>query len=106
MKKLFIVFASIVLTSNVFAVQLVCQGQQPQMQNQKPLYVDCSNRKEVIDMLGAAWSELRKQSIGGRTEDMCWQPYQRAKEMHPSIQFDGIAQTFFMQCNQALQYVK
>ena len=105
MKKLLIVFASMLLTSNVFAVQLVCKGQQPQMQNQNSIFVDCSNRKEVIDMLGAAWSELRKQGIGGSTEDMCWKPYQRAKEMHPSIQFDGIAQTFFMQCNMALQYV-
>ena len=106
MKKLFIVVVSMMLASNVLAVQLVCKGQQPQMQNQKPIYVDCSNRKEVIDTLGGAWNELRKQQIGGSTEDMCWKPYQRAKEMHPSIQFDGIAQTFFMQCNMALQYVK
>lgn len=62
MKKLLIVFASMLLTSNVFAVQLVCKGQQPQMQNKNSIFVDCSNRKEVIDMLGAAWSELRKQA--------------------------------------------
>jgi hypothetical protein len=106
MRKIFIVFASMLLTSNVFAMELVCKGQQPRMQNQRVIYVDCSNRKEVIDILGAAWRELRKQQIGGSTEDMCWKPFQRAKEMHPSIQFDGIAPTFFMQCNMALQYVK
>ena len=106
MKKLFLVLSLAFTVSNTFAVQLVCKGQQPQMQNQKPIYVDCTNRKEVIDMLGAAWSELRKQRIGGSTEDMCWKPYQKAKEMHPSIPFDNIASTFFMQCNMALQYVK
>ena len=106
MKKLFIVFASMLLTGNVFAVELICKGQQPRMQNQRPIYVDCSNRKEVIDTLGAAWSTLRKQGIGGSTENMCWDPYNRAKEMHPSIQFDNIASTFFIQCNMALQYVK
>jgi hypothetical protein len=106
MKKILLVLASFLISSNVFAVQLVCNGQQPQMQNQKPIYVDCSNRKAVIDILGAAWQELRQQRIGGSTEDMCWKPYQRAEAMHPSIPFDGIAETFFMQCNMALQYVK
>ena len=106
MKKFALVLLFSMFVSNTYAIQLVCKGQQPQMQNQKPIYVDCSNRKEVIDMLGAAWGELRKQSIGGSTEDMCWKPYQKAKEMHPSIPFDGIASTFFMQCNMALQYVK
>ena len=106
MRKIFIVFASLLFASNVFAVQLVCKGYQPQMQDQRPIYVDCTNRKAVIDALSSAWSTLRKQGIGGRTEDMCWDPYNRAKEMHPSIQFDNIAPTFFMQCNMALQYVK
>lgn len=106
MKKQIIFLGMLVAVSNAQAAQLVCKGQQPQMQNQKPIYVDCSNRKEVIDMLGAAWRELRKQSIGGSTEDLCWDPYKRAKEIHPSISFDGIAPTFFMQCNIALQYVK
>ena len=106
MRKIFIVFASLLFASNVFAVQLVCKGYQPQMQNQKPIYVDCTNRKAVIDRLSSAWSTLRKQGIGGSTEDMCWDPYNRAKEMHPSIRFDNIASTFFMQCNMALQYVK
>lgn len=106
MKKIFLVFASLLFISNVSAVQLVCKGYQPQMQDQKPIYVDCSNRKTVIDVLGASWSTLRKQGIGGSTEDMCWDPYNRAKEMHPSIPFDNIAPTFFMQCNMALQYIK
>ena len=67
MKKQIIFLVMLILTTTVQAAQLVCKGQQPQMQNQKTIYVDCSNRKEVIDMLGAAWRELRKQSIGGST---------------------------------------
>ena len=85
--------------------ELVCKGSQPTSAN-KPISVDCSDRKQVVDTLGAAWKEVRANSIGGSTEDMCWKPYQRAKEMHPSISMNGIAQTFFAQCNMALQYVK
>ena len=48
---------------------------------------------------------LRKERIGGSTEDMCWKPYQRAIEMPPSISFAQVAPTFFVQCNMALQYV-
>ena len=85
--------------------ELICKGSSPTSAN-KPIVVDCSNRKQVVDTLGAAWREVRANSIGGSTEDMCWKPYQRAKDLHPSISMDGIAQTFFAQCNMALQYVK
>jgi hypothetical protein len=88
------------------AVELVCRGDSPRNPQQRAITVDCSDRKAVIDTLGAAWQTLRKQGIGGSTENMCWDPYQTAQEMHPSISFNGIAQTFFMQCNMALQYVK
>ena len=94
------------ITNSAGAVELVCKNNQPQNPSQRAVYVDCSDRKAVIDALGAAWSALRKQSIGGSTEDMCWNPYNRAKELHPSINFSGISQTFFMQCNMALQYTK
>ena len=85
--------------------ELICKGSQPTSAN-KPISVDCNDRKQVVDTLGAAWREVRANSIGGSTEDMCWKPYQRAKELHPSISMNGIAQTFFTQCNMALQYVK
>jgi len=40
-------------------------------------------------------------------ENMCWNPYQQAKKLHPSIPLnDGIAETFFMQCNTALEYAE
>ena len=89
---------------NAFAgYELVCAGQSPRS-NHKAVVVDCSNRKAVIDALQSAWSTLRGQGIGGTAEDMCWKPYSKAKELHPSIQMQGIAGTFFMQCNTSLQY--
>lgn len=105
-KKLIFICFLLSLSFSVNAIELVCKGRQPQKSNQRAIYVDCSDRKAVIDSLGAAWSTLRKERIGGQTEDMCWKPYNRAKELHPSIQFNNIAPTFFMECNMALQYVK
>lgn len=94
------------ICSGAEAIELVCKGDERQSPQQRPIYVDCSSRKAVIDTLGAAWTTLRRERIGGSTEDMCWNPYKEAKELHPSIPMDGIAQTFFMQCNMALEYVK
>lgn len=106
MKRVVLVFSLLVLSNSAFAIELVCKGGQPRMQDQRTVYIDCSNRKAVIDILGAAWRELRNQGIGGNTEDLCWDPYQQAKELHPSIPLNGIAQTFFAQCNMALRYIK
>ncbi|MEO0048641.1 MAG: hypothetical protein RLZZ410_1600 [Pseudomonadota bacterium] len=106
MKKIALIGFLMTLCFSAQALELVCKGYQPRASNQRPIYVDCSDRKAVIDSLGAAWSTLHKERIGGQTEDMCWRPYNRAKEMHPSIQFNNIAPTFFMECNMAMQYVK
>lgn len=92
--------------SAAHAVELVCKGYQPQGNQQRTIYIDCTNRKAVIDALGGAWRTLRQERIRGTTEDMCWKPYKRAEELHPSIPFDNIATTFFMECNMALQFVK
>ena len=108
MKLRWAVFSAILFgwsSQAIAGYELVCKGASPTSAN-KPIVVDCSDRKQVVDMLGAAWKEVRSNSIGGSTEDMCWKPYQRAKELHPSISMNGIAQTFFAQCNMALQYVK
>lgn len=102
------IFAVVLVASiaNVWAVELVCEGRQQRDASQRAVSVDCTKRKEVIDMLGAAWQTLRNESIGGSTEDMCWSPYKQAKEMHPSISPINYAPTFFIQCNMALKYVK
>ena len=106
MKNFFLIVMIIFLSKNVNSLELLCNGEKPRLQNQKQIFVNCSNRKEVIDILGWSWQKLRQQGIAGVTEDMCWKPYNRAKELHPSIPFDGIAQTFLKECNMALQYVK
>lgn len=92
--------------SNVNAIELVCVGHQAQASNQRTIQVDCSDRKKVIDTLHSAWVTLRKERIGGNTEDMCWKPYNTARDIHPSIAMNNIAPTFLMQCNMALQYIK
>ena len=106
MKNFFLIVMIIFLSKNVNSLELLCNGEPPRLQNQKQIFINCSNRKEVIDILGWGWQKLRQQGIAGVTEDMCWKPYNRAKELHPSIPFDGIAQTFLIECNMALQYVK
>jgi hypothetical protein len=105
MRSIFVV-ALFALSLSANAIELVCKGNSQQNVQQRAVYVDCANRKAVIDALGGAWQTLRRERIGGNTEDMCWKPYKRAEGIHPSISFDGIAQTFFAECNMALQYVK
>ena len=85
--------------------ELVCKGHQAQSNN-KAVYVNCSDRKEFVETLGAAWRTLRKNSIGGTTEDLCWEAYKDARDMHPSISFDNISDSFLMRCNMGLAYVK
>ena len=91
------------LNSN--AAEIVCNGYQAKS-GQRVVTIDCSNRAQVINALETAWVELVEARIGGATENMCWKPYVRATEIHPSISFDGIAPTFLAQCNMAYQYVK
>ncbi len=99
-------FISTLLVSNAYAgVELVCKGRQP-TSNNKVAYVNCSERKAFVDALSNAWQTLRQNSIGGSMEDMCWQAYQQAKDMHPSISFDNISDSFLMRCNMGLAYVK
>ena len=104
--KIYFVAFVLFFSLNAVATELVCEGSQARDPGQKPVFVNCKDRKAVIDMLGSAWRTLRQQGIGGSMEDMCWSPFNKAKEIHPSIDMQGIAPTFFMQCNMALQYVK
>ena len=83
--------------------ELVCKGGQAQT-NRQTVFVDCSNRKEFIDMLGSAWQTLRNNNIGGTLEDLCWEAYSQAKDMHPSISFDNISDAFLARCNMGLEY--
>ena len=43
-------------------IELVCKGRQARS-NHRVISVDCSKRKEFVDMLGAAWRKLREEHI-------------------------------------------
>lgn len=101
---LFVLSLSFMVNANA-GYELVCKGGQART-NHKIVTVDCNNRKAFIDTLGAAWRELRSNSIGGSLEDMCWKAYNQAKEMHPSISFANVSDSFLMRCNMGLAYVK
>ena len=90
---------------NAFAgAELVCEGRYP-TSNNKPIYVNCSERKAFVDALGNAWRIIRTNSIGGSLENMCWESYQQARDMHPSISFNDISDSFLMRCNMGLAYI-
>ena len=85
-------------------LELVCNGQRASYGN-KAVQVDCSSRKEVVRTLKSAWLTLRQNAIGGDTENMCFEAYMDAKDLHPSIGFNGITDSFFIRCNMGLKYV-
>ncbi len=96
--------ATLAFSGTAFAgYELVCNGGQAQSSNQT-VFVDCSNRKEFVDMLGSAWQTLRDNNIGGTMEDLCWQAYSDAKDLHPSISFENISDAFLARCNMGLEY--
>ena len=104
--QLLMLALTITLYTNAQAgYELVCKGQQQQSQN-KAIFVNCNDRQAVVESLKHGWMTLRAQGIGGSTEDLCWKPYNTAKDIHPSINMSNIAPTFFLQCNMALQYTK
>jgi hypothetical protein len=72
----------------------------------KPIYINCNDRKEFVETLGSAWRTLRKNYIEGATENLCWEAYKDAKDMHPSISFVNISDSFLMRCNVGLAYIK
>jgi len=86
-------------------VELVCKGSQARSHH-KVVIVNCANRKEFVEILGAAWRELVKNSIGGSVENLCFEAYRDAKDMHPSISFSNISDSFLVRCNMGLAYVQ
>ena len=86
-------------------LEMVCQGGTPQS-TRKIVYVNCTDRVAFINALGTAWNTLRKNQIGGSLEDTCFQAYDQAKNLHPSISLNGITGGFLLRCNQGLEYVK
>lgn len=91
--------------TNAHAFELVCRGDERMNPQQRPLYVNCESRKSVVDALEGAWMLLRRERIGGKMEDLCWEPFRKANDMYPGIPMSGIAPAFFAQCNIALENV-
>lgn len=98
----------LILTNSVTAAELVCEGFPPKDSSQRLIFIDCDSRKEVVDILRSAWMTLRREGIGGYSEDLCWQPYETAREIHPSVNMGstGLARSFLDQCNMSLKYIK
>ena len=93
-------------TSSCFAAtELVCVGQQVKY-GRTSIEVNCDDRFAVVESLKQAWFTLRLNNIGGTLEDMCWDAFNDAKDLHPSISFAGITDSFFVRCNMGLEYVK
>jgi hypothetical protein len=98
--------AAPIVTATQSGYELVCSGYNPQS-NHKTVEVDCKNRKAFIDTLRKAWRTLRQNNIGGTTENLCWEAYSQAKDLHPSIGMrPDLASTFLMRCNMGLRYVQ
>jgi hypothetical protein len=85
---------------------LVCKGSAPEAERRRTIYVDCNSRIAVVTALENAWQELRRQKIAGATEDMCWNPYNKAKEMPPSVASQNYAASFLSWCNNGLQFIE
>lgn len=104
--RLAVLFLFWMLQPSAQGLELVCRGQAQQNSGQRVVEVECANRKLVVDILEKAWVTLRTEGIGGSMEDLCWSAFNKAKEIHPSIDMKGVAPILFMQCNTALQYIK
>jgi hypothetical protein len=100
-----VTWAAVVTPHDAIAgYELVCEGAQPRSQH-KAVTVDCSNRRDFVEKLGAAWQTIRRSQIAGSVEDVCWKAYNQAKSMHPSISFENISDSFLARCNMGLSYV-
>lgn len=105
-KKMHLACLLMVLNTSVNALELVCKGSQQRRPQQHPIYVDCSSRKAVVDILRQAGNTVDSEGYSGAIGKLCWQSYKTAMEMHPQMDFRRVAPTLFAQCNAALQYVK
>lgn len=104
MNKYYLLFLLLISMNSFAGMELVCKDRRTQSDN-KPIYVNCNDRKEFVEALSHAWQMLRKNYISGITENLCWEAYNDAKDMHPSISFSNISDSFLMRCNMGLAYI-
>jgi hypothetical protein len=85
--------------------EMVCEGHSSQS-NARVISVNCADRNSFIEALRTGWQLLRANNIGGTLENLCWEAYNQARDMHPSISFRDISDAFLMRCNVGLEYVR
>lgn len=82
--------------------ELVCRGQQP-TSNHRVIYVNCENRQEVEEALGASWQELINKKIAVILQNSCKSSYFEARAM--SNLNSVMAKALFMNCNNGLKFI-
>ena len=105
MKKLILLIGTLFIVNNVSALELVCRGAKNKSQNQRIHWVDCMNRQEVIDTLGASWMLIKDARLGEYNEGYCLTQFQIAKKIHPNLTMSDVNNAFYM-CNIGLEKVK
>ena len=101
--KIFTVVLTFFFALNAEAgYELVCRGQQP-TPNLNVLYVNCENRQEVEEALGASWQELINKKSAVIFQNSCKSSYFEAKAM--SNLNSVMAKALFMNCNNALKLI-
>lgn len=85
--------------------ELVCEGRNPQS-NYRTISVNCSDRNEFLEALRTSWQLMRRSGVGGAMENLCWEAYNDARDLHPSVSFSSISDAFLMRCNMGLEYAR
>jgi len=88
---------------NIGAVEMVCS--ESSYKDKNKINVDCESRFDIIEKLKQSWLLLRQNHIGGQAEELCYEAYVDAKDIHPSIDLYPLVDNFFMRCNMGLDYV-
>ena len=104
-KKTFLILVLTLAAVSAHSVELVCDGYRQRDPYQRKVVVDCDNRDEALAYLLAAFRLIREKQFPTYMEDMCWRPYNTIKEYPPQAYQEGMANSFFGQCNQALSQI-
>lgn len=104
--KTLAILALTLMAVSAHAVELVCDGYRQRDPYQRKVVVDCGDRDEALAYLLAAFRLIREKQFPTYMEDMCWRPYNTIKEYPPQAYQEGMANSFFGQCNQALSQIE
>jgi hypothetical protein len=104
MKYVFLLLLACI--SNTYAFELVCKGDAPRDAQQRPVYLNCDSKEDIVKFLGGATDFLAKKDAPGWQQQNCLNPYQQAKSMD-SLQITALAKGGYLQmCNDGLRNFK